>query len=161
MEYNKINKNAIKSWYIGRIIFLLIFSIIYGLLIYKLIIPNFVHVAILEYGLNILTILIGIFLLINTFIFPIIEYKEWKYIISNDKIELINGIFIRKRIIIPISRVQHLDIVQGPIYRKFGLATLRLNTAGSIHEIPALTNKEAEIISETLKNQIEKSGKVE
>lgn len=161
MEYKKINKNAVKSWYIGRITFLLIFSAIYGLLIYNLVIPKFNHITSLIYGLNIFTVILGIFLFLNTFLFPIIEYKQWKYIILDDKIEMIHGIFIRKRIIIPITRIQHLDIVQGPIYRIFGLATLSLNTAGAVHEIPALTLKEAEVISETLKDKIEMSGNVE
>ena len=31
----------------------------------------------------------------------------------------------------PRSRVQHTDVAQGPIQRRFGLATLTVHTAGS------------------------------
>ena len=35
-------------------------------------------------------------------------------------------------------RVQHVDTVQGPILRKYQLASVIVNTAATAHEIPAL-----------------------
>jgi hypothetical protein len=37
----------------------------------------------------------------------------------------------QKQILIPRSRVQHLDLERGPIERRFGLATLTVYTAGT------------------------------
>lgn len=37
----------------------------------------------------------------------------------------------RKEVLIPRSRVQHLDLERGPIERRFGLATLTVHTAGT------------------------------
>jgi membrane protein YdbS with pleckstrin-like domain len=161
MEYSKINKNAVKAWFIGRTIFLVIFSIVYLAIMYKFVIPKFVYISVIKYGLNVLSFIILGYLCVNTFIFPKVEYREWKYLIGEDKIELISGIIIREKTIIPISRIQHLDIEQGPIYRKFGLAVLKINTAGASHEIPALTIEEAEDISEKLKGIVEMSDKIE
>lgn len=40
------------------------------------------------------------------------------------------GIFWHKRTILPFNRIQHLESHRGPLERKFGLATLRLYSAG-------------------------------
>lgn len=128
---------------------------------YKFVIPTFIESTAIKYGLNILSFLIIGFFCVDTFIFPAIEYREWKYKIEEEKIELIRGIVIRKKTIIPISRIQNLDIHNGPIYRKFGLAGLNINTAGASHEIPALTMKEAEDLSERLKEVVEMNDQIE
>ncbi|MCY6483138.1 PH domain-containing protein [Clostridium aestuarii] len=161
MNYNKINKNAVKSWFIGRMIFLSMFSVIYFIGMYKFLVPKYGDISVIKYGIDILSIVLIGYLAIYTFVFPIVEYKEWRYKICKDKIELINGVIIRQKTIIPISRIQHLDIQQGPIYRKFGMSSIEINTAGASHTLPALTNKEAEEISEKLKDMIEMSDKIE
>jgi hypothetical protein len=40
------------------------------------------------------------------------------------------GAWWHKEIWLPVSRLQHLDVVRGPIERAHGLATLALFTAG-------------------------------
>lgn len=161
MDYQKIDKKAIKAWILARSIFLIIFAGIYGFLSYKLgldFVDKFAYGPLVFYSF---TILIFSVFIIFTFVFPFIEYREWSYKILSDRIELKNGIFIKKRIIIPITRVQYLDINQGPIYRFFALSSLRLNTAGSMHTIPALTEEESEEISLRLKEVIEMSDNLE
>lgn len=46
------------------------------------------------------------------------------------------GGITRREVLVPRSRVQHLDIERGPLERHFGLATLIVHTAGS--HTPAL-----------------------
>ena len=46
------------------------------------------------------------------------------------------GWLVRTEILIPRSRVQHLDLERGPLERYVGLATLVIHTAGS--QTPAL-----------------------
>lgn len=41
------------------------------------------------------------------------------------------GVVWRSEILVPRSRVQHLDLERGPIERRFGLATLVVHTAGT------------------------------
>ncbi|MCM2355858.1 MAG: PH domain-containing protein [Arenimonas sp.] len=41
------------------------------------------------------------------------------------------GVIWRKEVLVPRSRVQHLDLERGPIERHFGLATLVVHTAGT------------------------------
>lgn len=158
MEYSRINKNAVKSWLISRMIFLILFSFIDWGVVYKWIIPKYGHYQIIFYGSNIFSVLFIGYLFANTFVFPFIEYKEWKYKIKEDQIELNYGVLIKTKTIIPISRIQYIDIEQGPIYRRFNLTSLSINTAGGLHELPALELEEAEKISKNLKERIEMSG---
>ena len=41
------------------------------------------------------------------------------------------GLVWRKEVLVPRTRVQHLDLERGPIERRFGLATLVVHTAGT------------------------------
>jgi hypothetical protein len=41
------------------------------------------------------------------------------------------GVFWRSETFVPRSRVQHTDVNQGPIARRYGIATLKLFTAGT------------------------------
>lgn len=61
------------------------------------------------------------------------EYNATHYVVRPDGMEIHRGIFWKHIISVPRSRVQHIDIRQGPILRRFGLATLVLHTAGNQH----------------------------
>lgn len=78
------------------------------------------------------------------YLFPQIKWKRWRYEVREQEIELQQGIFIIKRTLIPMIRVQHVDTRQGPILRKYNLATVTVSTAATVHEIPALELEEAE-----------------
>ena len=58
-------------------------------------------------------------------------YETTRYIVSPDGLEIHRGIFWKTIINVPRSRIQHTDVSQGPILRRFGLATLTVYTAGS------------------------------
>ncbi|MCQ6559571.1 PH domain-containing protein [Paenibacillus mendelii] len=85
---------------------------------------------------------IGAYLEVN--LMPRLRYKQWRYAITEHEIELQHGIYFRKRTLIPMIRVQHVDSKQGPILRAFGLATVTFSTAAGSHEIPALTEGRAD-----------------
>ncbi|KKK36263.1 membrane protein [Mesobacillus campisalis] len=75
---------------------------------------------------------------------PRLRWKRWRYEVREQEIELQRGVFIIKRTLVPMIRVQHVDTRQGPILRKYGLATITISTAATVHEIPALELDEAE-----------------
>lgn len=77
-------------------------------------------------------------------IIPLIQWQRWRYQIDDNEIDLKRGFFIVRRTLIPVKRVQHVDTSQGPVYRKLKLAKVSIFTAGSIHEIPALSEKTAD-----------------
>lgn len=77
-------------------------------------------------------------------VIPTMRWKRWRYEVRENEIELQHGVFIIKRTLVPMIRVQHVDTQQGPILRKYKLATVTVSTAATVHEIPALDMDEAE-----------------
>lgn len=78
------------------------------------------------------------------YLFPKIKWLRWRYEVRESEIELQHGLFIVKRTLIPMVRVQHVDTSQGPILRKYHLAGITISTAATDHEIPALVMAEAD-----------------
>lgn len=78
------------------------------------------------------------------YLFPKIKWLRWRYEVRESEIELQHGLFIVKRTLIPMVRVQHVDTSQGPILRKYNLAGITISTAATNHEIPALVMEEAD-----------------
>ena len=61
------------------------------------------------------------------------EYQHASYRVDEQGIEIRKGVFWRVTINVPRSRVQHTDVSQGPIERRYGLGTLIIHTAGTDH----------------------------
>jgi len=73
--------------------------------------------------------------------FPPRQYQCWSYRLDERVLELCHGVFWQASVMIPMSRVQHIDVNHGPLERRFGLATLVIHTAGTQHakhEVPHL-----------------------
>ena len=158
MEYEKLHPNSIKSWVIARVITTLIIGV--PLLIWR-VMADFKEGGV---GATIATIFVVgviILLLLNTIIYPAIEYKQWRYAITKDKIEFSEGIFYIKTVVIPIIRIQHIQMNQGPINRSFKLADIQIATAGGMHKIPNIELERAEEISEYLKNKVQEKVELE
>ena len=79
-------------------------------------------------------------------VFPLskIRWQRWHYEINEQEIDLLRGIIVKKRTLIPMNRIQHVDNRQGPIYKAFKLSSVSVSTAATTHEIPALDDETAE-----------------
>lgn len=75
---------------------------------------------------------------------PPMVWKSWRYGIREEEIDLKRGIFQKKRTVIPMVRVQHVDMKQGPVMRRYGLASVTFSTAAGSHEIPGLDAETAD-----------------
>jgi len=60
-------------------------------------------------------------------------FRTTSYALTPLGVEIRKGIWWRRVINVPRSRIQHTDVIQGPVSRHFGVATLRLHTAGTQH----------------------------
>lgn len=60
-------------------------------------------------------------------LFPKVRWMRWRYEVREAEIELQHGLFIVKRTLIPMIRVQHVDTTQGPLLRKYNLAVLTIS----------------------------------
>jgi membrane protein YdbS with pleckstrin-like domain len=64
---------------------------------------------------------------------PEVEHRHASYKVDGYGIEIRKGVYWRKVINVPRSRVQHTDVSQGPLERSHGLGTLVIYTAGTEH----------------------------
>ena len=58
-------------------------------------------------------------------------YRSWGYRIDERVLETRSGLLFQVRRLLPLTRLQHVDLHRGPIERAYGLATLVLHTAGT------------------------------
>ncbi|MBM7333716.1 PH domain-containing protein [Alloalcanivorax marinus] len=84
---------------------------------------------------------------------PAKAHARLRYRLDEHGLTIEHGILWRHRIIVPRVRVQHSDISQGPLQRAFGVATLRLYTAGSrftVNSLPGLADDRARALRRQL-----------
>ncbi|TFD98289.1 PH domain-containing protein [Jeotgalibacillus sp. R-1-5s-1] len=89
-------------------------------------------------------------IILFVYVFPTLKWRRWRYEVREEEIELQHGIFIVKRTLVPMVRVQHVDTEQGPILRKYRLATISISTAATLHQIPALDIDEADALRDSI-----------
>ena len=80
------------------------------------------------------------------FWYPPRYYRSWSYRIDERVLETRSGRLVQRTRLLPLSRLQHVDIERGPLERAFGLASLVLHTAGTHSaniRIPGLEASEA------------------
>jgi len=68
---------------------------------------------------------------ILAFTWPAARYRRIRYRIDDHGLTIRRGIFWRSETFVPRSRVQHTDVLQGPLQRAFEIATLIVHTAGT------------------------------
>ncbi len=69
---------------------------------------------------------------------PLVRWRHWRYEVTEQQLDLQRGIVTLTRTVVPMVRVQHVDTKQGPILRRYGLASVEIATAAGTQEIPAL-----------------------
>ena len=57
-------------------------------------------------------------------------YNTILYTFSDTEIEWRRGVWFKKTGIVPYNRITNVDVEQGPISRKLGIASLKIQTAG-------------------------------
>ncbi|MFD1416442.1 PH domain-containing protein [Oceanobacillus jeddahense] len=149
----KIATDAIKAWQLTAHIYAFIFLLITIGAIVVYTIFDFLPIWIV-FTLAGLTIVEWI---ITVFIIPKLRWRRWRYQVYDQEIYIQHGILIVTRTIVPMIRVQHVDTQQGPILKKYKLATLEISTAATTHQIPALLEEEAS----DLRDQISELARVE
>ena len=152
MEYERLDKKAILSWRIGRgiVYFIQLIIFIIGLIIINQFeeLERFTKYAYIALGFVLAYSIFGFI------VYPLIEYRQWRYAITEDKVEIRHGIFFINTTVIPIVRIQHISVLQGPIERKLGLHKIKVALASGTFEIVGLSKDKSDYITENLKNKL-------
>lgn len=85
--------------------------------------------------------LTGLIFLTCWFCLPL-EIRHTRFLLRTQDFLLQYGVFWRRAVLIPLHRVQHVTISQGPLQKRFGLATLKVYTAGGLDAEAALADIE-------------------
>ncbi|MCK1995507.1 PH domain-containing protein [Peribacillus muralis] len=136
---NRISNKALTVWKISGLIGCSITWVIGIALLVLTIVFNWSYWMI---GVLIIFSIIQAYLTI--FLMPGVKWKRWRYEVRNTEIDIQSGIFVIKRTLIPMIRVQHVETKQGPLLRKHDLASVEISTAATMHVIPALDLDEAD-----------------
>ena len=81
---------------------------------------------------------------LEIWLIPEVRWRRWRYAVTDRELDLMHGVVIVTRTVIPMVRVQHVDTKQGPVLRHYGLATVEVATAAGTQEIPALAIETAD-----------------
>lgn len=86
--------------------------------------------------------------------FAVCRWQHW----PGERMVVWRGAWWQREIRIPLVRLQHLDVVRGPLERRLGLACLELHTAGS-HDhrtrLPGLEKYEANRLRDLLLEELQ------
>jgi len=141
IKWQKLDERVIPLWKIQSSIGLTIFSfiILTGGTVLWLLTPFSGFILLL-----LVLLVISLFYL-NLFWLPKRRYLAWSYRLTDAIVELRSGIIINKSVLIPLSRLQHVDLIRGPIEQRFGLSSLKIHTAGTREASHTISGLEAKV----------------
>ncbi|RJX38645.1 hypothetical protein D3P09_13915 [Paenibacillus pinisoli] len=96
-------------------------------------------------------------LVMFTWLIPSVKYARFRYELFEEELEIEKGLIFLSNVLVPMVRVQHVEIGSGPLMRKYGLASVSVVTAATTHQIVGLKREEAE----SLKRRIGQLARVE
>ncbi len=102
-----------------------------------------------------------VFSVLDTLLAQCVLYHRVKYLITDKSVETYKGIYFMSHEIVPIRRMQQVDIEMGPINKMFNLSSVHVITAGGKIELEYIDRTEAEEIAALLKDRINEFQKEE
>lgn len=93
-----------------------------------------------------------------SFWFPPRYYRSWRWRIDAKVLELRHGRLIERTRLIPLARLQHVDLERGPLERMHGLASLVIHTAGTHAASTTIPGLEAEAAARLRDHLVEIGG---
>lgn len=143
--FHKLTPRAIRVWQWSnsiRTLFFFIIPIVYAIVFGLDGFHQWIVISI--------AILVFAYWILSIVLMPYLSWKNWRYAIDENEIDLKRGVIFKTRTLIPLSRVQHVDTRQGPLLRGYNLASVTISTAATTHEIPALDS----VIADRVRHQI-------
>ncbi len=81
---------------------------------------------------------------------PVASYRRWRWDISDDEVDTMQGLFTVTRRLVPMARIQHVDTTRDVFERSLQLATVVIYTAAGSSAIPGLPVQRAAAIRDQI-----------
>ena len=150
LTFKRIHKDYLRVLVFSVLtVFSLLFLILFLLEFYVEKIANFQYVNYLYFGIAMLLMFVISWLYIG--------FSRRKYILRDKDVTYKSGVLIKSITTVPFTRIQHVEINEGPISRLFKLASLNVFTAGDSSNdlvIKGIKKEEALQIKEFINQQI-------
>jgi uncharacterized protein len=88
--------------------------------------------------------------LVQVLVVPTLRARRWRWRVDDDELDLRRGAFVEVRTIIPVSRIQHVDLRRDIVDRLFGVCKIVVHTAAGATEIPVLEDREAALVRDRI-----------
>lgn len=91
------------------------------------------------------------------FLAPGRRFRAWGYSIDAEELRVRHGVWTQVQTVVPLDRIQHIDISQGPLERGFAVCRLIIHTAGTLHSqvtVPGLSRENAERMRDEIRARI-------
>jgi membrane protein YdbS with pleckstrin-like domain len=128
----RLERRVVLVWRLAVTAALVPEAIVAGVLLRVLSVPAGWSAAVIVVGAVLAALVVG----------PLqtLRWRRWSWRLTDRAIELRSGVITRRHVALPHFRVQQIDVLEGPLERLLGLATLRVTTAsasGSV-DLPGL-----------------------
>ena len=148
LEYKMLAPASKRSMYVSHLIIVMAIitvAVFSGMFLMK-------YLAIASYLIYACAALLTIFFLVR----PVLYHRFYRYVITDDRIDTRQGVLVRSHTVVPIERIHQVEVVRGPINGMFGLANVKITTAGGVAQIKFLEIPVAESIVDGLNEVINK-----
>jgi membrane protein YdbS with pleckstrin-like domain len=79
----------------------------------------------------------------GVFVVPQLRWRRWRWELRDEEVDLRHGAVTEIRTIVPMARVQHVDVRRSFLAQSFGMADVVIHTAAGETKIPMLTEADA------------------
>lgn len=148
--FNAIDPSYLKLIYIRLLVFV-VFGILIGLLLFLIATETMPLLIYWIWGATVLLTSLWVGIISR------ISFPHRGYLIREKDIAYQRGLVSYKLTSIPFKRIQHVELIQGVLAKRMGLATIKVYTAGGSSDdlsIPGLSEETARQIREFLTDKI-------
>lgn len=93
---------------------------------------------------------------IYAWVWPAISYRHTWYCLKKDCFIVRRGVFWKMETVVPTSRIQHIDVTQGPLQRGYGISDIIIHTAGTRYALVPLGGLSQSIAPELRSHLLER-----
>lgn len=152
MKYRGISKNSSRYVFV---LYLLIAILLNIILIVTAVTIDIIFDVKYKIVMNLLVLTFTIGIYIWAFLVSNILIKNYRYLVTHNKIETVKGAFIVSRKIMLVSRVYKIEIKRGIIGRIFKVASIKFFSSGGSVKLNYVDYDKVDIIEENVRKALD------